>query len=62
MIPELESGILPCEIIWLAKPKLKVSQHRIALSCDISKKTTDKVLKGKVLRKKVTGKRKEPSD
>ena len=50
--PKSETGILPCEIIWLVKPKLKVSQHRIALSSDISRKTANKVLKGRAPRKK----------
>ena len=62
LIPESETEISPCEIIRLAQPKLKVSQHSIALSSDVSKKTADKVLKGRGLRKKVMGKRKEPSD
>lgn len=60
MIPESKTGILPCEILWLAQPELKLSQQRIALSSDVSKKTADKVLKGTMY--EVTGKRKEPSD
>lgn len=58
MIPESGTGILPCEIIWLVQPKLKASQHRIALRSDVSKKTADKVLKGRAPRKKVTEKKK----
>ena len=60
MIPESETGILPCEILWLAQLELRLSQRRIVLSSDVSKKTTDKFLKGTTY--KVTGKRKEPSD
>lgn len=58
MIPESGTGILPCGIIRLAQPKLKVSQHRIALSSDVLKKTADKVLKDKESGKKVTEKKK----
>lgn len=60
MIPESQTVILPCEILWLAQLELRLSQRRIVLSSDVSKKTTDKFLKGTTY--KVKGKRKEPSD
>ena len=62
MIPELETGILPCEINRLAQPKPKLNQQKIVLSSDASKKTADKALKGRAPLKKSRRKRKEPSD
>ena len=58
MIPELETGILPCEINRLAQPKLKLNQQKIVLSSGVSKKTADKALKGRAPLKKVTEKNK----
>lgn len=58
MIPELETGILPCKINRLAQPKLKLNQQKIVLSSDVSKKTADKALKGRAPLKKVTEKKK----
>ena len=58
MIPDLETGILPCEINRLAQPNLKLNQQKIVLSSDVSKKTADKALKGRAPLKKVTEKKK----
>ena len=58
MIPESKTGILPCEILWLAQLELRLSQQRIVLSSDVSKKTAEKVLKDKEPRKKETEKKK----